>query len=648
MNKIILLILLTLATYTENIDPYKNIKFITLENGLKVYLLNDEKAMNTKVKVIVNAGKESETKENAGITHLVEHLVFRDKRVPHRDYLDYIEEEGATYINGYTKRYTTEYTATIKSDKSEWLVKTFAQMIFDKDIDQKDLEVERGALQVEIGELKWTDYLKNTLQYLFTFYPDRENMFVQEFGLEKEKPFISSYYYKTNNQQFQLPELIQYYNDYYYPKNITLEVAGNFNVDSMINLINETYGEVKKEGSKTTKESDKKGSLNHKPSIRYKVDTGEESLFLGTKYIANNYKKYLIMDIYTEYLATKMQQLLRNKLGQTYSVNAYTHTKQNVGTAYIYFEASKNTLHASKELIEKQIERDRVKLSSKDVKEAFKKYALYYTTLEHDTYTLMGLIETSKYLHEKYKNYNQTPYEVFDSISKKEYQETISKTFVDENRYLRIYKDHYLFSLEGVVLVVLTVVLVLFFVTKTTTLFYQKRGVVFYTKRDILFSRRLRALFIVFLENISIFIIASFIVDWIEFYFYSLIMGDPYYVKSVALPYSRFLELGSAILPLIVFIILRSLILQKVYSRLDVTQNALNFVGGRWEELKKEEILSIEIVPWSLSKLKDTKGFSLLFFKPLIEIETDEKTIYLRTNNAEYLKEDLDKWRGEG
>ena len=650
LNKLLLTLLLFFIPFqvnAESIDPYKNIKFFTLDNGLKVYLLSDEKAINTKVKVIVNAGKESETKENSGITHLVEHLVFRDKRIPHRDYLDYIEEEGATYINGYTRQYTTEYMATIKSDKSEWLVKTFAQMIFDKDIDQEDLEIERRALQVEIGELKGGDYLKKTFQYLGTLYPERENIFVQEFGLEKEKPFISSYYYKTNNQQFQLPELLDYYNDYYYPKNMTLEIAGNFNVDSMIELITSTYGKVQKKGTKTTKKPDKKGSLNHKPHIAYKSDSIEHRAYIGTKHLSHGYKEYLILDIYTQYLATKMQQLLRNKLGQTYSVNHFDFNRQNASVKGIYFETLKDNFEKSIQLVREKIAKDQQKISKEEIEEALKSYALNFESLEHDNRTLSTTIKSLKHQHEKYKLYTQTPYEVFKSITIEEFQNTINKTFIAENEYQFIYKEHYLFSLESLVLTLLTLIVFIFLFKKVMISHYKKIGKTIYTKRDILFSRRLRGMFFVIVQFIFIFIIALFIADWIEFYLYSLIMGNPYYATSVDLPYSRFLELGSFILYLIVFILVKFLILNKVDSRLDVTPNALNFIGGRWEELKKENILNIEIVPWSFNKRKDIKGFSLLFLKPLIKIETDEKVIYLRTNNAVHLKEDLDKWRGQ-
>jgi len=133
-------------------DPFKNIEYFKLKNGFQVYMLPDNHAEKTSILISVGVGYGDENDNNFGISHLVEHLIFRDARVPHRDYLDYLTAKGATYVNGQTNRFETYYTATIDSNKSILLVKSFAKMLFDKNITKVDLEAERGALQSEIKE----------------------------------------------------------------------------------------------------------------------------------------------------------------------------------------------------------------------------------------------------------------------------------------------------------------------------------------------------------------------------------------------------------------------------------------------------------------------------------------------------------------
>ena len=118
------LLLISTVAGANTSDPYKNIDYLVLDNGLKVYMLSDEKAVNTQIELDVKVGMNIESEKNAGISHLLEHLIFRDQRVPHKDYVDYLKGEGATFINGYTSDEVTQYVATIDSQNSFFLLKS--------------------------------------------------------------------------------------------------------------------------------------------------------------------------------------------------------------------------------------------------------------------------------------------------------------------------------------------------------------------------------------------------------------------------------------------------------------------------------------------------------------------------------------------
>jgi len=109
--RFLLVSLVFLGTLFAN--PYKNLTHYTLSNGLEVYLLPDEKSKNIHIEVDVKVGMGVEDANNAGLSHLVEHIVFRDQRVEDSDYYDIIKDKGATFVNGYTTYYKTQYLATI-------------------------------------------------------------------------------------------------------------------------------------------------------------------------------------------------------------------------------------------------------------------------------------------------------------------------------------------------------------------------------------------------------------------------------------------------------------------------------------------------------------------------------------------------------
>ncbi len=197
---IIVLSVFSLAK-VEIADPYKKIAYFELGNGMKVYLLSDDKAVNTQISVEVNVGYDTEDAKSYGLSHLTEHMVFRDQRVPYHDYLDYIKEEGGIEVNGYTSRYKTKYITTIDSSKSYWIAQTFAQMLFDKQVIEEDIKVEKGALQTEIGEIQWHNkFLWDMRSFLEAIFPPSEDMYEDEFMLSKPKELPPYYYAQENNK----------------------------------------------------------------------------------------------------------------------------------------------------------------------------------------------------------------------------------------------------------------------------------------------------------------------------------------------------------------------------------------------------------------------------------------------------------------
>ncbi len=254
LKYILLIILLSLKLMAfDHVDTSKNMHFFILENGMQVYIKNDQKTIKTKISVEVNVGMDVENNDNAGISHLLEHLIFRDERVPHNKYVRYLQGEGARYVYGFTSQHMTEYLATIDNKKSYWLVKTFANMIFDKKINQNDLEVEKNALQVEIGNLKWYHaplyYLSGFVKWVSNLFPSMIDIYHTTFSHDEGHSLPIDFYFMKNNKEFTLEQIMEHYDKYYYPSNMILKVAGNFDEKKMMETIYNSFGSIKKLGT---------------------------------------------------------------------------------------------------------------------------------------------------------------------------------------------------------------------------------------------------------------------------------------------------------------------------------------------------------------------------------------------------------------
>ena len=631
---------------SETQDPFQNIKYFKLDNGMQVYLLADPKAEKTRFRLSIGVGYDNETERNYGISHLVEHLVFRDQRVPHHDYLDYLREEGGSKVNGFTKRYETGYVATVPAEKSYWVAKIFFQMLFDKNVTKEDLEIERKALQTEIGEPRWySSFLFALKDFFEAITPPQEDFYVEQFGLPKEKELPAYYHAQENNKRFTLDEVMARYKAYYYPANMKLMVAGNFEREKMLQQIVDTFGQVSKKGGLKVAKPYYKPKSNGKPYLRFYEGAPENYASIGAKYIIDDYKKYLILKIYTNSLAQRLQQLLRNKYGKTYSVNESGFAYKRAGAALVEFDGLADVFSENIAEAEKMIDADRRAIDKSTITKAIKQYEKqYYSAIEHDSDTLMEMIETAEYLRQEHNITDQTSYSIFKSITVDEFRDVVAKTFRPQNRYKYVEREYYFFPMETP-LVSLSFLLLFVLVYIFWGRWQLRRMGIFYTQRDIIFQRRLSSRFTSFLLFVLTMLVASISFAWIEYLLPKWITGDPHWLKRVDVPYSYIITLIDNLGYLLWFFLLYFFI-WRYYARLHLLGEKLILIGNRVDAIEKEQIEKIDVVPQrARQKGMRTFGFAWRFWKPLTALQCKEgKVCYLRSSNAVHLKEDLESW----
>ncbi len=626
-------------------DPYKDIVYMQLDNGLQVYLLNDDNAVNTKIELTVAVGTDIEDKQTYGLSHLVEHIVFRDKRIPHRDYVDYIKEEGATYMNGYTARYKTGYNATIESSKSYWIAEMFAQMLFNKQVELEDLISEKGAVQTEIGAYEWTDKpLWYFIEALEVLTPPKPDIFRDDFALPNIKKQSLRLHQKINNQTFTLPEVMAHYKTYYYPANMILKIAGHFDMDKMKKHVQTHYGSIQKKGSQKALKPEETPQLNQKPYRLFVEGASENAGYIGVKYIMDDYRKSLIIDAYLDNLALRLQQKLRNDLGHTYSIYASESSRHKATIAYIYFDGLHDEFESNIIAVRDAINNDLKNLSNETIDDALREYKKYYTSVEHDSNTLMDLIDTTQYLQEEFAS-SKSSYQFFDSINHANFREALNQTFVDKHLYAVIYRDYYLFPYDVVLLSLLSFVIMitLYFRLYHLDKIGQKSNCAY---RNIIMSRRISNRFLGFIYIFAIYFISSFFWEWIKYLFLTYFIGNSTYLQNLDVPYSYIWTISDMILGILVFLLLCRYLFP-YFARLVVTQDGIYLIGHRVKTIPKADIKDIQTTSWNLTNSFKSFGISMLFWKSLIKITlNDGKEVYIRSSHAEHLKEDLEAQTG--
>lgn len=211
-----------------------NLETIKLDNGLTIYLLNDNTKHVSLANLIVNfGGIDNKYKINdkirntkSGIAHFLEHVVLESSK--YGDLMKLFGENGVR-SNGLTSIERTEfYIDTVNNfyENLELLIKGIHNPLFDKDkidsIRKPILEEKRKSLDNKFANL----YNASVNTYL------------------NNKKFKSILGDMSDIKNINISDLESVFKAFYRPNNEILVISGNFDKNKVLKVIKQSYKEI--------------------------------------------------------------------------------------------------------------------------------------------------------------------------------------------------------------------------------------------------------------------------------------------------------------------------------------------------------------------------------------------------------------------
>ena len=133
-----------------------NFNITSLSNGIKVVSEYIPHVQSFSLGFWVNVGSQNETKKNNGITHFIEHMVFKGTLTRSaRRISDDIESLGG-YMNAFTSKEHTCFYARGLSSHVEKTFEVMCDMILNPRFDEKDIKNESGIVIDELFDIEDT------------------------------------------------------------------------------------------------------------------------------------------------------------------------------------------------------------------------------------------------------------------------------------------------------------------------------------------------------------------------------------------------------------------------------------------------------------------------------------------------------------
>ena len=205
---------------------------VRLKNGLTVYIIRDSRFPLVCTRLFVGTGSANETAEQAGISHVLEHMVFKGTEKRPKGQVPRDVESLGGYLNAATSFDKTWFITDMPAKHWKTGMDVVKDMAFHPSLDPAELEAEKDVI---VSELKGGD--DTPTRRLF------EDL--QVAGLAHTvygRPIIG---FEKTIRAVTADDLRAYIRTWYQPQNMMLLVAGDIDPKAVLAHAEELFGDLK-------------------------------------------------------------------------------------------------------------------------------------------------------------------------------------------------------------------------------------------------------------------------------------------------------------------------------------------------------------------------------------------------------------------
>lgn len=295
----------------------------TLSNGVRILVEPVSHVQSAAIGLWCRTGSRHELDNEAGITHLIEHMLFKGTKTrTAKEIAESIEGRGGS-LNAFTDKEATCYYCRTLADDAKNGIEVLSDMMLHSLFDPEELEREESVVLEEIkrSEDEPGDHVHEL--HLFHRWGDHP----------LGKPIIGT---KESVSGFRRDNLLSYIDRRYRGENILLAVAGNVDPAAIVKVAEETLGAIAHGAA--DKQSDRP-SGQRKETIVGK-DVEQVHFCIGTDgsslYDAELYTMSVLDAALGGSMSSRLFQEIREKRGLVYSVGSYV-LNYGAGGAYTVY-----------------------------------------------------------------------------------------------------------------------------------------------------------------------------------------------------------------------------------------------------------------------------------------------------------------------
>jgi predicted Zn-dependent peptidase len=316
-----------------------------LDNGIKLVSLQKSTKLSS-VFVGISTGAMDEEKEERGICHFIEHMLFKGTEKRDNNRINQDLEERAGFYDAYTDYTGTVFSITALSEELESSIEILSDIIINSNFPKKEIEKERGVILAEIKS-----GIDDIEQYSFSK--------VHEVAFKKSPLRYDVIGREETVKSFTREQLISFYQKHYVPNNCTICIVSPFEHEQIRELVEKYFHNWKgRKGSKKDIVIEKNKSIE---KISYKSNIEQNTLIYLYTFHGLTREEELALDILNHKLGESPNSILfrslREERGLAYDIYSQMDATEGIKTLYIYTAVGESDLREAKYIIEDCIEK---------------------------------------------------------------------------------------------------------------------------------------------------------------------------------------------------------------------------------------------------------------------------------------------------
>ncbi|NLP28566.1 MAG: insulinase family protein [Clostridia bacterium] len=315
-----------------------------LNNGLRIITVK----RNTSIASLqcgINIGALYEEPQERGISHFIEHMIFKGTKNRNNEILNKeLEFLGGEY-NAYTDYTNTVYSMTVLEEEVENATKILADMLLNSTFPEEEIKKEKGVILAEYNSI--SDDIEDYSFRMINYHGFKESPL--KYDVIGRPETIKSF---TRNQ------LIDFYKKNYVPNNSIITLVSSLEHEKAIKMVKDLFGHWQ---SKTISKVKPiiENNINLK-KITYKSNIEQSTITYLYTFHNLDKEKELALRILNHRLGESTNSILfrelREKRGLAYDVYTHLDTSKELKNLYIYTAVQESLVEEAMEVIKTCIE----------------------------------------------------------------------------------------------------------------------------------------------------------------------------------------------------------------------------------------------------------------------------------------------------